>query len=382
MSDTASDTPLPRVLHLTTAHSANDNRIYEKECRSLADSGKFSVELAAHGEVPIGGNVGFIPLGRKPASRSRRFVAGPAKGFALVTSTRFDIYHIHDPELIPVGIALSRRGRSVIWDAHEDYEMQFDAAGGKDWVPERLRSLGKTSMRQMLAAIDARATGVIAATPSIARRYGNPLTTVVGNGARLEEFSECEPCPTSRQILFIGAAEQFHLFEEIVVAVSRIPDVKLAVAGREQHTDTWNEARDLLGDRLLHLGWLNRVQLSLAMSESFLGCATLCDTALGEDNSSNKVFEFAAAGVPAIYSPNPSNKAHNLQGNHAYLSANFRADGIQAAIESAIADPVEWEARSARGRSWAESEGSWALDERELLTLYERVAILTSAVSR
>lgn len=42
----------PRVIHVTTAHRADDMRIFERECRSLASTGRYDVFLAAAGRIP------------------------------------------------------------------------------------------------------------------------------------------------------------------------------------------------------------------------------------------------------------------------------------------------------------------------------------------
>ena len=357
------------VLHLTTSHRVGDNRIYEKECRSLAEVGGYKVLVAGAGTAPEIDSVTVIPLPELNSSRSGRILTGTARGFAVASSVRYDILHIHDPELLPVGIAMAMRGRRVIWDAHEDYISRFtSAATGR----ERIGSVrvGRPVLK-LLGQMDRRASAVVAATPSIAERYRNPLTVVVGNEARLEEVASCDPGPGSRQLLFVGQPTPYHLFPQIVEAVTELPELTLAIAGTHPANSHVQEAHQRLGQRFRTLGWLDRQQLAQAMSESLVGFATLADSPIGKDNSSNKVFEFAAAGLPAVMSPNPANIAHNKQGHHAYLAQDFSARGIREAIRSAADEPDVWRRKSRDGRMWAEEHGSWQRSEEVLLSLYE-----------
>jgi glycosyltransferase involved in cell wall biosynthesis len=47
-----------------------------------------------------------------------------------------DVYHFHDPELIPIGLLLKCAGKKVIYDAHELYAMKILC---KSWIPTPLR---------------------------------------------------------------------------------------------------------------------------------------------------------------------------------------------------------------------------------------------------
>lgn len=363
----------PRVVHVTTAHVADDVRIFERECRSLASSGLYDVNLAAAGSIPGDTGVTLIPLTRVPGGRARRFSSGPWKGFAVTSAVAADLWHFHDPELLPVAINLTHFGRRVVWDAHEDYIAQFTEAGGKPWVPAPVRGLVRNGTAALLHAIDKSAAGVIAATPSIAMGYRNPRTVIVGNEARLQDFEDCRPHFEARRVLFTGSVGSGHLFFEVVEAIVALPNVRLTVAGRPPDAELWSRAEGRLGSRITHLGWLDRAALALEISRSSLGLSTYADLATNAVNAPNKMFEFGAAGLPVVATPTRSNADFAAQGAGVFLAAGFGAKDLQEAIHGALEDRDAWLVASSSGREWAAREGSWTASEGRLLSLYAAI---------
>ena len=361
---------LPRVIHVSTAHPADDVRIFERECRSLAASGRYDVYLAAAGQLPAGSGVTLIPLEPAPVSRLHRFWTGPRKAFALSQSLSADLWHFHDPELLPVAYALARSGRQVIWDAHEDYESQFTQGGGKSWVPGAVRGLVGSGTKTLLSAVDHRVAAVVAATPTVASRYRNERTVVVGNETRLEVFADCRPKFDAGQLLFTGTPGPAHLFREVVAAVAQTPQAQLKVAGRIQDAETWDWAERVLGSRITHLGWLGRDELAEAMSASSLGLLTYADTDAYSVASPTKSFEFAAAGLPMIATPNQMNVQALGSSSAGFLADGFTAEALHSAISQALGDEESWTRASLAGRRWATENGSWSHSENRLLRLY------------
>jgi len=358
------------VIHVTTAHPADDVRIFERECRSLAATGNYDVYLAAAGQLPSGSGVTLIPLDLAPASRLHRFWTGPHKAFALARSISADLWHFHDPELLPVAYALARRGRHVIWDAHEDYASQFTQGGGKSWIPGALRGLVRTGTKAMLSAVDERVEAVIAATPTVASRYRNHRTVVVGNETRLEVFDHCRPSFEAREVLFTGTPGPAHLFREVVQAVALTPQVQLKVAGRIQDGETWDWAERVLGSRITHLGWLGRSELAEAMGSASLGLLTYADTDAYAVASPTKSFEFAAAGLPMVATPNRMNIQALTTSGAGFLADGFTVEALHRAISEALEDHEAWVQASSAGRQWAAENGSWTQSENRLLRLY------------
>lgn len=112
-----------KVVHISTVHSPHDPRIYHKQCRTLAKAG-FDVTLIIPQDdldFQPQDNVKAILL-PKPSSRRERMTKTRQLAWKEAKALEADVYHFHDPELIPLGRRLKTRDNVVIYDIHEDYE--------------------------------------------------------------------------------------------------------------------------------------------------------------------------------------------------------------------------------------------------------------------
>ena len=111
---------MPHVAHLTTVHHPQDPRIFHKQCKTLRDAG-YGVHLVAQRETSAtvdGIRIHALPVveGRRARLRLQPYV------YRIARSIPASVYHIHDPELIPLLWLLKQTtGAVVIYDMHEDY---------------------------------------------------------------------------------------------------------------------------------------------------------------------------------------------------------------------------------------------------------------------
>jgi len=96
---------MAKIAHLTSVHAAFDIRIFHKECKSLARHGHQVTLVVPHvrDEVVGGVCIKSIPRLRHRLSRMTRTTW---RVFRQALRAKADLYHFHDPELIPVGLLL------------------------------------------------------------------------------------------------------------------------------------------------------------------------------------------------------------------------------------------------------------------------------------
>ena len=170
----------PRFRHLTSAHEVDDSRILRRECASLVRAGH---DVAIIAGQPPSEPVEQVPVVGVGACRNRldRMTRIAWRVLRAAWRERADVCHLHDPELLWVGLLLKLGGCRIVYDVHEDLPKQMMS---KTWIPPWARwplSVVVNATERICAAVfDA----VVAATPSIAERFPAAKTVVVQNFPR------------------------------------------------------------------------------------------------------------------------------------------------------------------------------------------------------
>jgi Glycosyltransferase len=109
-----------RVAHLTTVHHPFDPRIFHKQLASLRDAGFDAHLVAPHERTERVRGISIHGLPR-PQNRAHRLALQP-RVFRTARALDAALYHIHDPELLPLaGLLKTRTGAQVVYDMHENY---------------------------------------------------------------------------------------------------------------------------------------------------------------------------------------------------------------------------------------------------------------------
>ena len=362
------------ICHITTAHNADDIRIFYKECLSLSKVINYKVKICAPGSIPSDNNVIHYRISKTNSFRPIRFIHSQFIALKLIVKIKSDVWHIHDPELLPIATLLILMKRKVIWDSHEDYFKQFSSSVDyRNYIPNYLKPIVRTIIGLLLNYIDRKAAGIICATASIADKYQNKNTIIVGNEAILSDFGFCQPNFKNMSVLFIGQPGPSLCYTEIVEAVSNIPELKLIVAWKEFDKSLIDYSIKTLKHRFDYVGWLDRKNLSATISGSSIGLLTYKNHPNHQDNKPNKFYEFCAAGLPILATPTVFNIDLIKKSMSGVLSRGFDSKSLELALLEMISSQQVWLNYSNSAKNWVHQNGSWSKSESELLDLYRKI---------
>lgn len=369
---------VPKVTcHFSTAHPADDVRIYHKECTSLARVG-WKVYLRA--QVPDNdiapSKVDVRILKKRSRSRVHRILCDGWRNLRSVCETNATIIHIHDPELIPVGFALKLARRQVIYDVHEDLPRDIME---KTWIP----SLARWPIARLAEIFEHLAArtfdGVVAATPTIRKRFDflRERAITVKNYPLVSEFAQEPPAWEERadQACYVGKITLNRGYSEITAA-SAIAKVPLVVAGSCHPVGLIKGTPDeSLPPTVHYVGHLNRTQTIQLLYESKVGLVLLHPTRGYYDSLPVKLFEYMAAGLPIIASDFPSWRKIIDEFECGVCVNPLDSAGIAHAISDLMQDPAKCGKMSARGRQAFLERFSWSSQFRRLERLYDRLDV-------
>ncbi len=205
-----------RVVHLTSVHRPRDVRIFHKEATAAARAGADAVVAAPAAPLP---RAGRLAAGWRLARRAR------AEGA--------DIYHVHDPELLPAALWLARTsGRPVVYDVHEYLGRTTRT---KRWLPAPLRrplALGAERAERRLAR---RLDGVVTANEDLAARFAaaGARAVAVTNSPWADAFPAPAPMPDDPVVLYVGGLGPLRGLEVMREAFPEVtvPGARLVLAG-------------------------------------------------------------------------------------------------------------------------------------------------------
>jgi glycosyltransferase involved in cell wall biosynthesis len=362
------------VCHISTVHSENDDRIFHKECVSLAREGYEVYYIVPTEKEREEFNVKIIPL-KRAENRLFRLFALSCIAFYKALKINASVYHFHDPELMLVGVLLKCFGKKVIYDVHEDLPKQVLY---KPWIKfhfvrKIFSFLIYYSEKMCCLFFDA----IIAATPDIASKFDLKKTSVVRNLAivKLIDSRATFYCDTDKFVLiYVGGLSEIRGIKEVVQALHFLndPNIEFWLLGPWSSDSFRKECESLLGyEYVRYFGHFNLEEVYPYIKRADAGVALLYPTTNHLKSLPVKAFEYMACNKAMIMSDFDYWK--KLFHQCAIFANPMDIHEIADSVKKLKLDSHLRQKMGEMGRALIDQEFSWEVESKILFERYRNV---------
>lgn len=364
---------MKKVCHMTSVHNQTDIRIFEKECVSLAEHG-YEVHLIAPGEDGNKKNIQIHGIGKTPKKRWKRMIFSTRKVGKISKKIDADIYHFHDPELIPLGLKLVKNGKKVIFDSHENVLDQFIE---KEYIPLIVRKILNTFFVSYIKYVCEKFTAIISVDPSICKNYKkyNPQTIMVANYPEIEEIHK--KSTSKNYICFAGGISKQWNHDIVIQAIHNLEDISYVLCGNADE-DYLSYLRTLPGwEKVDYRGKVSHGEALELLSGAVAGVAlaSYSRNTNGKEGTlgNTKLFEIMMCGIPVICTDFNTWKNIIEKKESGYCIRYDDIDELKKIIQKLIKQPEMRKKIGDNGRKCVEKNYNWDNEKKQLLSLYLRL---------
>lgn len=372
-----------RIAHLTSAHPRNDTRIFIKQCRTLAAHGyDVTLVVADDKRDEFRDGVRIVDAGRLPGRLNRIFTT-TRRVFDKAVALDADVYQLHDPELLPIGLKLKRLGKTVIFDSHEDVSRQLLSKPYLDAVSRRVLSVAFSLFERYACA---RFDGIIAATPFIRDKFLkiNPNTIDVNNFPMIGELDAAIPWANKQdEICYVGGIGAIRGIRELVHAGALLHSAaRLNLVGQFSEPAVEAEVKADCGwARVNEHGFLDRAGVREVMKRSAAGVVGFHPLPNHVDALPTKMFEYMSSGIPVIASNFPLWR-EIIEGNQCGLCVDpLDPKAIGAAIDYLVSNPDVASRMGENGRKAVLEKYNWSVQATKLTDFYGAISHAKQAIA-
>ena len=358
------------VSHVSIRHNPFDTRIFLKECKTLSKNDydvSFIVPHTSNEEVD---KIKIISLKKSNSKFYKVFKNIPA-ALSKCFETNSDIYHFHDPELIPIGLILKLKRKKVIYDAHEDHPKDVFE---KLWpMPLKIITFIYFSVLGKLASLFF--DKIVAATPHISSKYPDKKTVLLRNFPILELIDKSKKVEIKSDnllIIYQGGITKLRGVKQVIESLGEVNEkVELLLFGKWE-VGFEEECKKLKGwKKTKYLGVIEQEKLYGYGKSADIGIINYLSSPNNDDSLPNKPFEYMACSLPIIM----SNFSHwkEMFKDCALFSNPEDPESIANNIQILAKDKKLRKEMGKKGRALVEKEYNWEKESKKLVDMYNEL---------
>lgn len=362
-----------RIVMLANAgHKPLDTRIFHKEALSLAGAGFHVTLIIPNGEsfTREGVVVKAVPLPRKGWEQ---LILCPYNIFRkALKEPRSSVFHLHDSELLLIGLILRFSGRKVVYDAHEDTPLQI---AYQHWIPSLIKPFYSLGYRVLEKLAGWSFSAIIVAEPIIARYFPSSKVTLIRNFPLTASFHSDVPYgQRDGSLVYVGLLSRprgvVEMLEGHKLASEKTP-LKFVLGGK------FAPAR--LEDELLRKytvdfrAWLLYDEMIQLLYKGSIGIIVPHPIPRYKTNYPVKLFEYMAAGMPVIAAAEGESATFVREADCGILVDPLKPEQIAEAIVRLSTNPEMAAAMGARGRRAILDKHNWESEAEKLVHLHTKL---------
>jgi glycosyltransferase involved in cell wall biosynthesis len=379
VSPDATTTRELKVVHVSVVHGPDDQRIFDRECRSLADAG-YRVAYLVPGAAP-GRRDGVLQRSLPSRPRARRWLQAPYVVRELAR-LRPHVAHVHDPELLTLLPLLRTFVPRLVYDMHEYLSQQVL---DKPYLPAPARPVVAGAVRVAQCGLAAFADGVAGIAEEQFDDLGRrpALRVVLPNYPRLSRFMTGVPRPEMTaerrlKLVHFGALTRPRGLKIMLDVMEQAGDgAVLYLAGpfadSEEQRETEARLAAGLRDRVKLLGRVPPSEVPDYLAGADIVWVPWTTTVYGHRPlSTTKLYEGMAAGLAALASDLPG-RGDVVRDAGCGLAVSPTFEGHAAGLRRLISHRDEVTCMGELGRRAVQSRYSWEAVEGDLVDFYDRL---------
>lgn len=310
----------------------------------------------------------------KPRGRLARMLGTTLRVGRAALAEKADLYHLHDPELLPVGRFLRLLGKRVVFDMHENLPK---AMLSKPWAPGWLRPplscCCRLAERMLLGPLPV----VFAETSYEADYPWVRSSRVVLNLPVLPELPDASDKHRAPTLGYVGGVSADRGSQLTLEALSLLKASGLEVGFECVGPATAEHAEELAAQvarsALRGFRAYGRMPASEAwrvMARCHIGLAVLKPLPNFVESFPTKMFEYMAMGLPVIVSDAPLYRGVVESAGCGLCVDPDDARALADAIRTLVEDPAEATAMGRRGQQAVRERYNWDSEFEKLQALY------------